>query len=78
MLNPIHHARTPAQVAVCQVEPYAVAADEWVDVHTNPEAVSEVGASLEQVRERAGELGGRLPSCSCRSLHLDWHGRAHV
>ena len=25
---------------------------EWVDVHTNPEAVSEVGASLEQVRER--------------------------
>ena len=34
-------------------------ADEWVDVHTNPEAVSEVGASLEQVRERAGELGRR-------------------
>lgn len=25
---------------------------EWVDVHTHPEAVSEVGASLEQVRER--------------------------
>ena len=25
---------------------------EWVDVHTNPEAVSEVSASLEQVRER--------------------------
>jgi hypothetical protein len=25
---------------------------EWVDVHTNPEAVSEVDASLEQVRER--------------------------
>jgi predicted DCC family thiol-disulfide oxidoreductase YuxK len=25
---------------------------EWVDVHANPEAVSEVGASLEQVRER--------------------------
>ncbi len=25
---------------------------EWVDVHTNPEAVSEVCASLEQVRER--------------------------
>ena len=25
---------------------------EWVDVHENPEAVSEVGASLEQVRER--------------------------
>jgi len=25
---------------------------EWVDVHTNPAAVSEVGASLEQVRER--------------------------
>jgi len=25
---------------------------EWVDVHTNPEAVSEVGASLEHVRER--------------------------
>jgi len=25
---------------------------EWVDVHTNPDAVSEVGASLEQVRER--------------------------
>jgi predicted DCC family thiol-disulfide oxidoreductase YuxK len=25
---------------------------EWVDVHTNPEAVSEVNASLEQVRER--------------------------
>jgi len=51
---------------------------EWVDVHTNPEAVSEVGASLEQVREPAGELGRRLPSCSCRSLHLDWHRRAHV
>ncbi|SEP08172.1 DUF393 domain-containing protein [Nitrosovibrio sp. Nv6] len=25
---------------------------EWVDVHTHPEAASEVGASLEQVRER--------------------------
>jgi predicted DCC family thiol-disulfide oxidoreductase YuxK len=25
---------------------------EWVDVHMHPEAVSEVGASLEQVRER--------------------------
>jgi predicted DCC family thiol-disulfide oxidoreductase YuxK len=25
---------------------------EWVDVHEHPEAVSEVGASLEQVRER--------------------------
>ncbi len=25
---------------------------EWVDVHTNPAALSEVGASLEQVRER--------------------------
>src|SRR5688500_13511510 len=25
---------------------------EWVDVHQHPEAVSEVGASLEQVRER--------------------------
>ncbi|ARO86974.1 DUF393 domain-containing protein [Nitrosospira lacus] len=25
---------------------------EWVDVHANPDAVSEVGASLEQVRER--------------------------
>ena len=25
---------------------------EWVDVHTDPDAVSEVGASLEQVRER--------------------------
>jgi N,N'-diacetylchitobiose phosphorylase len=56
MLNPIHRARTPAQVAVYQVEPYAVAADEWVEVHTNP--------------ERAGELGRHLPSCSCRSLHL--------
>ena len=44
--EPIHHARTPAQVAVYQVEPYAVAADEWVDVHTNPdgERVSLVGA----------------------------------
>ena len=27
MLNPIHHARTPAEVAVYQVEPYVVAAD---------------------------------------------------
>ncbi|WP_292993724.1 DUF393 domain-containing protein [Nitrosomonas sp.] len=25
---------------------------EWVDVHNNPDAVSEVGSSLEQVRER--------------------------
>jgi predicted DCC family thiol-disulfide oxidoreductase YuxK len=25
---------------------------EWVDIHANPDAVSEVGASLEQVRER--------------------------
>jgi predicted DCC family thiol-disulfide oxidoreductase YuxK len=25
---------------------------EWIDVHQNPEAVKEVGASLEQVRER--------------------------
>lgn len=25
---------------------------EWIDVHTHPEAVSEVDASLEQVRER--------------------------
>ncbi|MDQ3582453.1 MAG: DUF393 domain-containing protein [Pseudomonadota bacterium] len=25
---------------------------EWVDVHTDPEAVSELGAPLEQVRER--------------------------
>jgi len=25
---------------------------EWVDVHNNPDAVSEVGGSLEQVRER--------------------------
>ncbi|WP_137818043.1 DUF393 domain-containing protein [Pseudomonas sp. 2FG] len=25
---------------------------EWVDVHHNPEAVKEVGASLEEVRER--------------------------
>jgi predicted DCC family thiol-disulfide oxidoreductase YuxK len=25
---------------------------EWIDVHRNPEAVKEVGASLEQVRER--------------------------
>lgn len=25
---------------------------EWVDVHTNPDAALEVGASLEQVRER--------------------------
>ena len=25
---------------------------EWIDVHTHPEAVEEVGASLEQVRER--------------------------
>lgn len=25
---------------------------EWIDVHNNPDAVSEVGSSLEQVRER--------------------------
>jgi predicted DCC family thiol-disulfide oxidoreductase YuxK len=25
---------------------------EWIDVHKNPDAVKEVGASLEQVRER--------------------------
>jgi predicted DCC family thiol-disulfide oxidoreductase YuxK len=25
---------------------------EWIDVHRNPEAVKEVGASLEQLRER--------------------------
>lgn len=25
---------------------------EWIDVHANPEAVKEVGAELEQVRER--------------------------
>ena len=25
---------------------------EWTDVHSNPDALSEVGASLEQVRER--------------------------
>jgi predicted DCC family thiol-disulfide oxidoreductase YuxK len=35
---------------------------EWVDVHTHPEAVSEVGASLEQVRERlhVKESDGRI------------------
>ena len=35
---------------------------EWVDVHTNPEAVSELGAPLEQVRERlhVKDSDGRL------------------
>lgn len=35
---------------------------EWVDVHAHPEAVSEVGASLEQVRERlyVKDADGRL------------------
>jgi cyclic beta-1,2-glucan synthetase len=29
MINPIHHARTPEEVAVYQVEPYVVAADDY-------------------------------------------------
>jgi len=35
---------------------------EWVDVHTNPGAVSEIGASLNQVRERlyVKDLNGKL------------------
>jgi predicted DCC family thiol-disulfide oxidoreductase YuxK len=35
-----------------RMEACGIADIEWVDVHTNPDAVSEVGASLEQVRER--------------------------
>lgn len=35
---------------------------EWIDVHAHPEAVSEVGAPLEQVRERlhVRNAGGEL------------------
>jgi predicted DCC family thiol-disulfide oxidoreductase YuxK len=35
---------------------------EWIDVHTHPEAVCEVGASLEAVRERlyVRDAAGRL------------------
>ena len=32
------------KMASCQIE--------WIDVHSNPESVEEVGAELEQVRER--------------------------
>jgi cyclic beta-1,2-glucan synthetase len=39
MLNPIHHARTPAEVSVYQAEPYVVAAD----VYSQPPHVGRAG-----------------------------------
>jgi len=39
MLNPIHHARTPAEVATYQAEPYVVAAD----VYSQPPHVGRAG-----------------------------------
>ena len=35
---------------------------EWVDVHNNPDAVSEVGSSLEQVRNQQDRNGAFLES----------------
>ncbi|HZC03929.1 MAG TPA: DUF393 domain-containing protein [Gammaproteobacteria bacterium] len=62
MATPLVRLRLPMLVYIfmfrkailraCPVEACGIKDIEWVDVHTNPEAVSEVGASLEQVRER--------------------------
>lgn len=45
---------------------------EWVDVHNNPDAVSEVGSSLEQVRERlyVKDDQGRLNIGADAFIHL--------
>jgi predicted DCC family thiol-disulfide oxidoreductase YuxK len=48
---------------------------EWIDVHTNPEAVEEVGAPLEQVRERlhVKSEDGRLDVGADAFTRLWWH-----
>lgn len=45
---------------------------EWVDVHNNPDAVSEVGSSLEQVRERlyVKDGNGQLSIGADAFIHL--------
>jgi len=43
---------------------------EWIDVHSNPDALSEVGASLEQVRERLYVRLGRSAQCGSRRIHV--------
>jgi predicted DCC family thiol-disulfide oxidoreductase YuxK len=45
---------------------------EWVDVHTHPEMVSELGASLEEVRERlhVKDSDGRISVGSDAFTHL--------
>lgn len=45
---------------------------EWIDVHNNPDAVSEVGAPLEQVRERLyfKDADGQLNIGADAFIHL--------
>jgi predicted DCC family thiol-disulfide oxidoreductase YuxK len=48
---------------------------EWIDIHTHPEAVEEVGAPLEQVRERLHVKAedGRLDVGADAFARLWWH-----
>ncbi|HAZ61333.1 MAG TPA: cyclic beta 1-2 glucan synthetase, partial [Gammaproteobacteria bacterium] len=84
LINPLHHGRTPAEVATYKIEPYVVAADVYsVAPHTGRGGWSWYTGSagwmyrlmvesLLGLRLRVDEGGARLQLCPC--IPADWPG----